>query len=222
MIEALKTLPRFLMRKTGLYSSYYLRTYGYLREMNWFRSYDTLQIIGPNNEPLPWITYPTIHFLESRLRSDMSVFEFGSGNSTFWWAKRVAQVDTVEHLKEWYDKLLPSLPDNVNLHLVELERGGEYCRTPTRLDKQFDLVMIDGRDRVNCAKQSLSALKDDGVIVWDNTDRAKYREGFEFLHYEGFRQIDFFGLGPRCVEGWPTSVFYRANNCLGNLSSSSD
>jgi hypothetical protein len=80
---------------------------------------------------------------------------------------------------------------------------------------EFDIVVIDGRDRVSCARNSLGALKPDGVIVWDNADREEYRPGYQFLESNGFRRLDFAGLGPLNAYQSTTAVFYRDSNCLG-------
>ena len=195
-------------------SVYYMWMHGYLREMNWYESYNTKQVIGPAGKPMPWITYPTIHLLESRVRPDVKVFEFGSGNSSFWWAERAQKVVSVEHLRVWYENQKPKLPTNVELRLVELEENGDYCRAALSTDEKYDIIVIDGRDRVNCAKNCVAALTDAGVIVWDNTDRTEYAEGYDFLHRHGFRQVDFRGFGPRSCSAWLTSIFYRDGNCL--------
>ena len=68
---------------------------------------------------------------------------------------------------------------------------------------------------MNCAKRVLQALRSDGVVVWDNSDREKYEDGYAFLKGHGFRQIDFEGIGPVNIDPWSTSIFYRDNNCLG-------
>ncbi|HAY39752.1 MAG TPA: FkbM family methyltransferase, partial [Desulfobacteraceae bacterium] len=78
----------------------------------------------------------------------------------------------------------------------------------------FNIIVIDGRDRVNCAKNSLKALKGDGVIIWDNSEREYYQEGYSYLIQNGFRRLDFEGLGPIGIREWCTSIFYRDNNCF--------
>jgi len=47
------------------------------------------------------MTYPAIRFLERRLSNSLEVFEFGSGNSTLWWAERVSRIDSCEHDAQW-------------------------------------------------------------------------------------------------------------------------
>ncbi len=53
------------------------------------------------------------------------------------------------------------------------------------------------------------------MVIWDNSDRSDYEEGYEFLLGQGFRRLDFYGLGPINVMASCTSVFYREQNCLG-------
>jgi predicted O-methyltransferase YrrM len=144
----------------------------------------------------------------------MAVFEYGSGNSTLWWSRRTTRVVSCEHDKVWYDVMRDRLPANVEYKLVQLGNDGEYSSAIADRSEQFDVIVIDGRDRVNCAKRSLSALKPDGVIVWDNSDRSEYDAGYEFLIENRFKRLDFWGMGPINTYGWCTSVFYRPLNCL--------
>lgn len=186
----------------------------YLDNVGWIQSKLAGLPVDRNGEPLPWFTYSSLAFLASRVKPDMSVFEYGSGNSTLWWSKRVARVVACEHHDEWYNYLKSRLSANVEYIHQPLEIGGDYCRTILRFDESFDIVVIDGRDRVNCAKAALPKLHERGVIVWDNTDRQKYADGCDFLASKGFRRLDFEGIGPAKNNGWRTSVFYRADNCL--------
>lgn len=107
------------------------------------------------------------------------------------------------------------MPPNVTYIHRALEEDGDYCREIANHAPGFDVVVIDGRDRVNCARQAVGRLADAGVIVWDNAERERYREGYALLEAQGFRRIDFVGLGPINPKAWMTSIFYRAANCLG-------
>jgi hypothetical protein len=51
-------------------------------------------------EPIPWFSHPLIDFLKDRLSKDMTVFEYGCGNSTLWWADRVRSVTGVKNDSE--------------------------------------------------------------------------------------------------------------------------
>jgi hypothetical protein len=145
----------------------------------------------------------------------MRVFEFGSGNSTLWWAARVASVVAVEHDATWAERVAEDAPSNAQVLQVTLEPDGDYCRTPQRTEEAYDVVVVDGRDRVRCAVNSLAALASDGVIIWDDSWRTRYEPGFRALAQQGFRRLDFTGLGPISPERGKTSVFYRHENCLG-------
>ena len=85
----------------------------------------------------------------------------------------------------------------------------------TQAGGPFDIIVIDGRHRVLCARYALEALKPDGIIVWDNTDRDRYREGYAYLESQGFQRRDFDGMGPINNFAWRTSIFYRPGNFLG-------
>ena len=211
----LKNLGRWTLRKLGLYGLYSLKVRGPLLEDGWFASFDQRRSVDREGNPIPYITYPALEFLTRRIRPEMSVFEYGSGASTLWWASRVAEVIACEHNEEWYQEIAAQAPSNVTLLHVPLEYGGAYCQTILRYASRFDVVVVDGRDRVRCAKNSLAALKSGGVILWDNSDREKYREGCQFLQDSGFRRIEFIGPTPLENQKSETSVFYRSDNCLG-------
>jgi hypothetical protein len=205
---------RVLLERLDLYSSYKLRTDSFLREVGWFRSFREQVPQGLDGRPVPWITYGAIEFLDRRLRRELSVFEFGTGASTWWWADRVARLVSCEHDPAWGARLRGRLPAHVELLEKPLE-AGEYARAVAGYPEAFEIVVIDGRERVACAREALEGLKPEGVIVWDDTDRAEYEPGFAFLHGRGFRRIEFGGLAPTKCHRCETSVFYRDRNCLG-------
>ena len=66
-----------ILRRAGLYGLLSVRRIGPLYEDGWFRSVREMVSIGRDGEPLPWITYPAIEFIGSRISSEMKVFEFG-------------------------------------------------------------------------------------------------------------------------------------------------
>ena len=188
---------------------------GYLNTTGWLKSVNRGESVDAQNEPIPWMTYPAIFFLERRLNESMRVFEYGAGNSTLWWANRVAAVESCEHDSVWAERIRQKVPSNVTLRVVKLDPPGEYANAILSSGGQFDIVVNDGRDRINCARASLNALTGNGVIIWDNSDRDEYSAGYDFLLGQGFRQVDFYGLGPINAMAWQTSIFYRSKNCLG-------
>lgn len=53
----------------------------------------------------PWIPFKSYVYLKKIIKKDMFVFEYGSGGSTLFFAKRVRKVISVEHNEIWYLKL---------------------------------------------------------------------------------------------------------------------
>ena len=181
----------------GLYS---LRERGYLFDMGWFESYRQKAAVDRNGQPIPWITYPCLTFLEDRVRNEFVVFEYGSGNSTLWWAQRSNRVISCEHDPDWYAQVLPRIPENTELkHIALGYGGGAYSSLIKQYSKMFDVVFIDGRDRVNCVRNSLDALKPDGVLILDNSERPEYAQALELMHAAGFKRLDFVGPVPITV-----------------------
>ena len=205
---------RYVLQRLGLYPTFLLYR-GWLSEVGWVKTSIPREPVTREGEPLPWMTYPAIRFLESRLSKSLVVFEFGAGNSTLWWADRVEQVDSCEHDPQWYMKTLARLPKNASVTHHVLDTDGDYCRAVEATQRKYDIVIIDGRDRVNCAKRCVGALKPSGVVIWDNSDRPEFEVGFQILAREGFRSLDFEGLGPVNPYPWSTSILYRDENCLG-------
>lgn len=187
----------------------------YLESSGWLKSLELKMPVDADSRPIPWYSYPVVEFLARRIRLDMQVFEFGSGNSTLWWAERVESVTAVEHHPQWAVRMAAEVPENVSLLHVPLEPDADYCRSARHARKKFHVIVIDGRDRVNCARNCLGALRDDGVIVWDDSQRSRYRPGHRYLARRDFRRVEFVGLGPMDPLPRETSIFYRDGNCLG-------
>jgi len=187
----------------------------YLKTTGLFNSYKKGYPVNTSDEPLPWMNYSVISFLENRLNDEMDVFEYGSGFSTLFYARHVLSVYAVESDRNWYLKLTSMIPEKVTLKHIEFDYDSEYCRFILHTQKQFHLVVIDGRDRIRCSENCLNNLTDDGVIIFDDTERTKYEDGIRFLINSGFRKIDFEGLKAAGFEMHRTSIFYRDNNCLG-------
>ena len=187
----------------------------FLKSKGWFLSVDQNRPVDRNGDCLPWYTYAMITFLTERVTAEMSIFEYGSGNSTLWWSRRVSHVTSCEHDRHWYEEIKSKVPGNVNYLFRDSNAEGSYSKAIMDYNQAFDCIVIDGADRVDCARNCLDALKPDGVIIWDNTEIDDYREGYAFLVSRGFKRLDFWGLGPFNPYEWCTSIFYKEINCLG-------
>ena len=188
----------------------------YLSEVGWINSRKTKMPIDAQGNALPWMTYSSIAFLGLKLREDMHVFEYGSGNSTLWLAGLVKNVTSVEHNETWFDIMQARLSKVSNVdYLFRRRSNGEYSGCIREYTEFFDVVVLDGRDRIRCCELAVEQLKDDGIIVWDNSDRIEYNRGYNILKERGFKRLDFPGLGPINSDSWCTSIFYKENNCFG-------
>ena len=186
-----------------------------LREDGWFESFNTKKSIDKEENPIPWCSYSFIKFIEPRLKKDFKIFEYGSGNSTLWYAEKVAYVKCVEHDQGWFNENNQLYPVNVNSVIRPFKNDETYANEINADDTKYHIVIIDGVDRNNCVIQCLGKLTDEGIIIYDNTQVPDYKPSIEFLLQSGFKRIDFNGLLPIVSHNNTTTIFYRNNNCLG-------
>lgn len=210
----MKWLYDHVLAKSELLATYRFWRRSYLRESGWYRSAHEQKPVDKGGNPIPWITYPALNFLEGRLTKSMDVFEYGCGGSTLWLAGKVRRVVACEHNLHWYQTMQQLVPANVELCHAQLGDEENYSRQILKYKNAFDIIMIDGRERNACAKNALGALKEGGVILWDNSERERYADGQGYLIQNGFKRLDFTGLGPLNFYAWGTSLFYRNNNCF--------
>lgn len=169
-----------------------------------------------NKEVNPWFGKSIIELIKKNLDKSLRVFEWGSGNSTLFWSCHVKEVVSIEHDRYWYQKMLEIIPENVTMKYCVLEYGGEYCRKILEEKEKFDIILVDGRDRVRCVQNAVFQLKENGLIILDDSEREEYRSGCNFMKEKGFRQLELssIGYGSPGVQQF-TSVFYRSNNFCG-------
>ena len=127
---------------------------------------------------IPWWVPDSIEFVESIIQPHWRVLEFGCGGLTLWLANRCAQVVSIEHNPAWSARIKKIAPENV----VLLERRMNYSGMTKKFkEDSFDLVCVDGRNRVDCMKGSKSLIKVNGWMLLDNADRAKYQPGIDLF-----------------------------------------
>ncbi len=190
----------------------------FLREKSYIRTVVTNKPTDRDNSPLPWLSYSAIAFLDEKLNKDMSVFEYGSGMSTMYFRDRVKFIKSVEHNKGWYDNVKNGLKDsNSDIMYIPLDEDGDYCRAAQRDSEKYDIILVDGRDRINCCKQSIKSLKDSGIFIFDDSDREEYQEVFTIMEEQGFRYIRFYGLRPASCYFEATTMFYKPSINIFNI-----
>ena len=186
----------------------------------------------------PWLTYRATKWIDSYLRTQMRVFEYGSGGSTVFFAQRVKKVISVEHNPEWYQVVKETLNElkifNVEYNLKEPEKAEreadccdprsyssgfqnkfdrmsfrEYVKVIDNYpDEYFDLVLVDGRARPYCIMHAYKKVKHGGIILLDNSDRQRYKSAAS-QYLSGCRSVRFFGIGPYSTEPWETTIFVK-------------
>ena len=139
--------------------------------------------------------------------------EYGCGNSTLWYASRVARVYSVENDPEWAARINAQCPPNASVTHVQGTGQDYVCHSAQ--GAPYDIIAIDGRNRVECACFCVEHLSPGGVLVFDNAERERYASAFEFLADRGFKRLDFFGVVPIIPDLETTAVLYRAENVFG-------
>ena len=155
-------------------------------------------------KPVPWYTYPAIEYLRQLDFSDLSVFEYGSGNSTLFWAERCRTIVSVESDPEWYARIRDRCPGNVDYRLLQEEDA--YANSIEDYDHTFDVVLIDGIARRKCARATLEKLSSSGFVVLDNSDREA--DTAAMLRDASLIEVDMTGFGPINNYPWTTSFFF--------------
>ena len=187
----------------------------YLEATGWMRSFLYGTPCKSDGTPIPWMNYSFLSFLESRLNATHTVFEFGCGFSTKFYASKACRVFSVEHDNSWLYKISQDLPKNAKLISRSLDEGCSYVDRFVEHAHEGDVGVVDGRRRVACCEVAIRNMKPSAVLILDDSNRSKYEEVFTIAVKAGFKLIRFQGLKPtgHCIE--ETTVFYRMNNCFG-------
>ena len=169
---------------------------------------------------LPWWPYGAVSWVASVLPPYPQVFEYGGGGSTLWLEDRGATVTVAEHDEEWHrqlgNRLAPNttllfLPPSVSGAITSGVTSGYFDRYVAAIDGQqddsLDLVIVDGRARVECASRAMPKVRPGGLLLLDDTDRARYLPAVEML--AGWERHVFVGLKPGQREPAQTSIWRR-------------
>jgi hypothetical protein len=211
--DKLKTVIKLLSEPRILYSLVSFRSFGYLLETGWFESFKSGEPVDAELKPIPWFAYSAIDFLKEKMSSNFNILEFGSGNSTLFFAERAKKVISFEHSRDWHLKILKKIPANVELTITSSLSAKDYLK-PLVEQLRFDVIIVDGLFRNECITVGLKHLSETGVIILDDSERDEYNEGIAFLIQSGFRQLKFSGIAPGIFFRKCTTIFYNNKNCL--------
>lgn len=177
------------------------------------------------NLDVPWWTYRAIAAVEEWLAARLTpprVFEYGSGASTVWLARRAGEVHSVEHHRAFAELMHAEIVNHPNASVMVVEatpsarpvvssqkeghKGldfAEYVGAIDRVSGSFDLVVIDGRAREACLAAAVGRLAHDGLVVFDNSRRRRYREA---IARSGLQERVLSGLAPTLPYPEQTSL----------------
>lgn len=172
------------------------------------------------NNYIPWFTYPAIEALKNWDLSDKRVFEYGSGYSTLFWASRAKEVVSVEHNRDWYEKIAALAPANARVILAPIDKKEDYHPSPElreqfkayaqAIDGRFQIIVLDGyaksRVRYQCAEVAVSHLDANGLIILDNADWLPATA--MFLRQANLIEVDLSGPVPGINHNQTTSFFF--------------
>ena len=177
---------------------------------------------------IPWWTYGATRVVERHLAARggaARVFEYGSGASSVWLGNRSGEVHSVEHhvgFAAVMRRVLAQAGLTEKVELLEVAaqaspdpvtRSGrkcedsvdytDYARSIEKVGGEFDLIVVDGRARVACCQVAVPFLAPGGIIVFDDSQRPRYRDGIEGS-----------GLQVRRIWGWVPSLPYPRQTAL--------
>lgn len=182
---------------------------------------------------LPWWTYPATEAVERFLTVERGggarVFEFGSGASTVWLARRSAELVSVEHDVRFADTVRGLLAEHhvdATLHVAtpipstdpvvpSTAHGqagldfADYVETLGRVGGRFDLVVVDGRARGACLKAALQHLAAGGIALLDDAQRRRYAPALEAAECAGYVVQRMRGLAPTVPVPRVTALLHR-------------
>lgn len=205
-----KVLPSSVFGALRALSTGALTPLAFSLQSGHFRSSLKSKAVDKSGKPLPWYTYPAIDFLSQKEMTNRSVLEFGSGQSTLWWAARAKSVVSFESDADWYNYVRKQVPDNVTSILTD----DGAADVPAKLDgSTFDVIVVDGLDRLKVALMSVSFLKEGGAVILDNSEGYWGRDGeypiIDFFRANGFSRVDFYGYAPGVILPSCTSLFFK-------------
>lgn len=163
------------------------------------------------------MTGPELKLLKKSLGNCTSYLEFGSGESTKLAVKftNIKKIDSVESDKKFIEKnlltdtdIIQSLDSNrLRIHFIDIgptKKWGYPTDTSTKHlwpnystnifngNKDYDLVLVDGRFRISCVLNTILNTSDSKILIHDFWNRPQYHLVLRFL--DEIESVDTFGL----------------------------
>ena len=160
---------------------------------------------------IPTMAIGALRWLNENLDPKHTLFEWGTGDSTFWYAERVRKLYSVTDCRataSWVrDEIFVRQFQNTEIILAAKDVADQegyivepgtsvkrYCHSieqfPTR---SFDCIVIDGYKREKCLPLAMQSIKHAGIIVMTETSIPEHLDSMnqmltraiEFHHIKG-------------------------------------
>lgn len=183
-----------------------------LETSGWLRSLEAGRPVDKGGAPIPWLNYAVIDFIGEKINPQMRIFEWGAGYSSLWFASKAKEVISVEDNVEWYQEVSKNLPHNLNV--LSMPAQADYVGAISNQSGLFDVIVIDGSSRNDCARACIDKLSLNGFVIFDNSDSVEFDPSMELFNKLGFFRIDFWGLIPSYLYKNCTSILFRNADLL--------
>ena len=171
-------------------------------KFDWEKNADTLKQNEPKKPKInssktqiketPLLTQEAIEFLADLLekKPDAKVLEFGSGGSTIWFSQRTKNLTSIEHTAKWHKIVKNNLKKNNSCNQVNFKLLSRPYHTICEEfpDNFFDIIIVDGRDRVKCVEASIRVLKPGGILMLNDAQTDKYKSVPKLLNNWNLQQ----------------------------------
>lgn len=176
------------------------------------RSIDEKVCEDKDGHPIPWYTYPAIEYLSQFDYSAKKIFEYGCGYSSLFWARRAEAVVSIEDNPTYFAKWQEIFKEP-NLDIRWRDEGEIYENAIFENDTLYDVIVVDGKRRVECSAAAVKKLAPGGMIILDDSDRIntsqEYVQSVAALKSADLIQVDFYGFCPMNNYTKTTSLFLR-------------
>jgi hypothetical protein len=137
-----------------------------------------------------------------------------------WLEDHGATLTVVEHDESWYKQLAEGLAPQTELVIKSAQEtggissdvvggffDGYVAAIDDQSDESLDLVIVDGRARVECVRRAIGKVKPGGMLLLDDSDRDRYRPAVALL--ARWERHIFSGIKPGAPLPAQTSIWRR-------------
>ena len=188
-----------------------LRTHA-LEQIGWNETRQSKKAVL-REKPIPWWTYASIQLVDQIISTNSRILAIGGGNSSLYWMDRGNRLVTLETNAEWIDALTNDPRFNVEKHQIIHIDNEDLSSISNQLGNLvFDVVINDGSgDRASIGEYLATKVSENGILIWDNSEREPESKTIEYLKLKGWNALEFYGLGPINAYALKTTILYRTN-----------